>query len=74
MSSKVGPSRSSITEARTTLVVEKELFECMKALAFWERKSLKAVLAESFNKYLDTKQEDYIDRALQTYRSHHNFD
>ena len=41
------------TEARTTIVTKSHQINKLKAIAFWDRKSLKEVFEEAISMYLD---------------------
>ena len=56
-------------EIRTTVVLEEELLDKVKALAFWERKPLKVVFCEALSSLLKSRSEvhgeSYIDSAIE---------
>lgn len=60
-------------EARTTIVLEKNLMEHAKAIAFWERKKLKDILAESIQLFIESKISEegdgYLEKALDSFKS-----
>ena len=58
-------------EARTTLVLEEDLMEKLKAMAFWERLKFKDVMKNAITLYLSSKGEKSIDEALNNFRQHH---
>jgi hypothetical protein len=60
-------------ETRTTFILEVELLELIKALAYWERKSLKQIVKSALKDYLDSKGGEYIKNALNNYRSNESF-
>jgi hypothetical protein len=45
---------------RATLIVQEAHLEKIKALAYWERKKIKDVIAEAFSAYLDDKDVEPI--------------
>lgn len=58
-------------ETRTTIVLEEDLMEKLKAVAFWERLKFKDVVKNAINLYLGSKEEKTIDEALNNFRQHH---
>lgn len=55
-------------ETRTTFILEVELLETVKALAYWERKPLKQIVKAALEEYLDLKDDSYLKNALNSYR------
>jgi len=52
-------------EIRATFIVAKDQLEKLKALAFWERTSIKDVLGAALEKYLQGKKD--LQEAVSTY-------
>lgn len=52
-------------ETRATFIVAKDQLEKIKAVAFWERTSIKDVLGAALDKYLDSKKD--LKEAVSTY-------
>ena len=55
-------------ETRATFIVNEEQLEAIKALAHWERISIKEVLAQAIEEYLATKKRD-LPKAKDSYKS-----
>jgi hypothetical protein len=55
-------------ETRTTFILDIELLELVKALAYWERKPLKQIVKNALKDYLTSKGDQYIENALNDYR------
>jgi NRPS condensation-like uncharacterized protein len=52
-------------ETRATFIVDKDQLEKLKALAHWERSTIKDVLNAALEKYLDGKRD--LKEAISTY-------
>ncbi len=55
--------------ARTTIIMDAGETEKLKALAFWERRSMREIAEEAFKQYFDKKDESHIAKALDCYRN-----
>lgn len=55
-------------ETRATFIINEEQLEAIKALAHWERVSIKEVLAQSIEEYLVTKKRD-LPKAKDSYKT-----
>lgn len=55
-------------ETRATFLVNDDQLKRVKALAYWERVSIKDVLAEALEKHLSSKGKD-VQEALKIYES-----
>ena len=54
-------------ETRATFIVNEEQLESLKALAYWERLSIKEVLAKAIGNYLKSKRDELYE-ASKAYR------
>jgi hypothetical protein len=55
---------------RTTLLISKELLEQIRAIAYWERTTLKHFIEKSFNNSLSQVDKRTMDEALQEYKKY----
>lgn len=63
-SSQIGTKEN---ETRATFIVSEQQLESIKALAYWERLSIKELIAQIIELYLETKNE-VLQTALSSYR------
>lgn len=63
-SSQIGTKEN---ETRATFIVSEQQLESIKALAYWERLSIKELIAHMIEYYLETKGE-ILETALLSYR------
>lgn len=63
-SSQIGTKEN---ETRATFIVSEQQLESIKALAYWERLSIKELIAHMIECYLETKGE-ILETALLSYR------
>ena len=56
------------TESRTTVVLDADLMDKLKAIAYWERLSTKRIFTQAIENFLSTKNERYIKDALKKYQ------
>lgn len=56
-------------ETRATFLVKEASLERLKALAFWKRKDIKAVLNEALDTYFKTQSSSEIKQAEKAYRA-----
>lgn len=56
-------------KSRTTLVLEDDLIEKLKALALWERSTIQETFAKAAELYLNSKDEKLMEEALKLYRA-----
>lgn len=63
-SSKIG---TKIGETRATFIVNEELLDAIKALALWERASIKEVIKEALQDYVEKQDDQKIKQALNFY-------
>jgi len=61
--------RTSEGETRATFIIEELLLNRLKAIAYWERKQIKAVLKEALDLFIKDKGEDYVEHALEEQRN-----
>ena len=54
--------------ARTTLIINKEMYEKIKAVAYWERKQIKDIIEEAFHNVLLRFTEDELEEILAFYK------
>ena len=64
-----GEDNPPIENTRTTLIVNIETYEKIKAVAYWERKSIKDIVEVSFNKILSEYSMDNLEEILNHYRA-----
>lgn len=55
-------------ETRATFIVNEEQLDCIKAMAYWERISIKDVLSQAIDAYLKA-QKQTLPKALEIYRA-----
>lgn len=55
-------------ETRATFIINEEQLETLKALAYWERLSIKDVLSQALTDYMEAKRKD-IGKAMASYKS-----
>lgn len=55
-------------ETRATFIVNEELLEKVKAIAYLNRTQIKSVIHEALLLYLDNQEEDVVNQAIQLYR------
>ena len=63
-SSQIGTKEN---DTRATFIVSEQQLESIKALAYWERLSIKELIAHMIECYLETKSE-VLETALLSYR------
>lgn len=54
-------------QIRTSFILEKALFEKIKAVAFWERITITKLIKKSIHEYLDRQDEKEIEKAIHIY-------
>lgn len=54
-------------ETRATFIVNEDYLEALKALAFWDRVSIKDVLGEALKTLVDSRKKD-LSKALESYK------
>jgi hypothetical protein len=57
-------SQKEVGETRATFIIEETLLKKVKAVAYWERKQIKAVLHEALTSFVKDKGDMYIEQAL----------
>lgn len=62
------PKNPEKTEARTTFILDTELLERLKALAYWERLPAKAIVKDALEQYLSSKGETYVEKAVKKFQ------
>lgn len=55
-------------ETRATFIVKENTLETFKALAFWERKQIKAMMQEAMDAYIATRTAAQIKQAENAYK------
>ncbi|MGK5593759.1 MAG: hypothetical protein ACSNEK_00175 [Parachlamydiaceae bacterium] len=55
------------TSSRTTIFLDTATHETLKAIAYWERRSLTSVIKESLQAYIENKGTKYIEEAEKSY-------
>lgn len=61
------PSPSPVT-TKVTLRLSNELVEKIKALAYWERKSMTEVYIDAFDSHFDKLGSDHMEMAIDSYK------
>ena len=59
--------RNKVIETRTTLRLDVDILEDMRAVAYWERKPMKKVLSEALDAFFSEKGEKYMQDARKNY-------
>lgn len=54
---------------RTTLIVNRDTYEKIKAIAYWERKSIKDVIEDGFQYILSKYPSEQIAKICETFKS-----
>lgn len=65
------PSNKEVTkegECRATFIVNEEMLEILKALAYWERRQIKDMLKQALENYIDNWNYLEVIDALTNYR------
>lgn len=65
----VSRDRTNEGETRATFIIEELLLNRLKAIAYWERKQIKAVLKEALDLFIKKKGEAYVAHALEEQRN-----
>lgn len=52
------------SDVRSTMIFNAYHLDRLRALAYWERKSMKSVLEDALSSYFGLKGEDYVEKAL----------
>lgn len=55
-------------EKRATFIIDKDLLEKLKAVAFWERENIKKILNDAISEYIERKGKMFIEEALMKFR------
>lgn len=55
-------------ECRATFIVNEEMLEILKALAYWERRQIKDMLKQALENYIDNWNYHEVIHALTNYR------
>lgn len=62
--SKIG---TKIGETRATFIVNEELLDAIKAIAIWDRASIKEVIHEALQEYIEKQPDKKMKQALDFY-------
>lgn len=62
--SKIG---TKIGETRATFIVNEELLDAIKAIAVWDRASIKEIINEALQEYIEKQPETKMKQALDFY-------
>ncbi|HAF30439.1 MAG TPA: hypothetical protein DCG75_15460 [Bacteroidales bacterium] len=60
--------KEKIEYARTTLIINKQMYEKIKAVAYWERKQIKDIIEEAFKNILSRFSENELEEILEFYK------
>lgn len=55
-------------EVRTTVLIEADIIEKIRAFAYWDRKLFKDIVNESMSKYIASKDPEDVQKAINSYR------
>lgn len=61
-------SNKSKNVVRTTFLIDKELIEKLKALAYWERQTITTIITQALQQFLESKNTDYLKEALENFQ------
>ncbi len=61
---------ASTLEKKTSFIIEKDVLDKIKALAYWERKTVKNILKECIDQFFTLKDRTYIQEAIENYHNH----
>lgn len=56
------------SEQRTSIYLDADLLEKLKAIAFWERSLIKLEIEAAIDQYINSKDPEMIEKALQCFR------
>ena len=56
-------------DIRTTVVLDSDLLEIVKAISYWERKSLRQIITESLNKKISSIDPKSLKTAIDNYKN-----
>ncbi len=65
---KVGRPRTTSEETRTTFILEENLLEKVRAVAWWERKPVKELVFDALTAHIDSKGKTAVNTAIREYR------
>ncbi|NGX51413.1 MAG: hypothetical protein K1060chlam2_01279 [Chlamydiae bacterium] len=57
-----------ILEERTSIMLQSELLERLRAMAFWERSTIKTEVENAIKRYLNEKGDTIVEKALKHFR------
>lgn len=66
--SKTSQIGTKAGETRATFIIDEDQLEKIKALAYWERTSIKEILAEAIENFLKEKKGE-VSKAVTSYKS-----
>jgi hypothetical protein len=55
-------------ETKATFVISIDQLEKLRAIAFWDRASIKEILSDALSKYFDGRDEEQIERAIKSFK------
>ena len=61
------PPEKKQQTVRTTLIVDEEILNTIKAIAYWERKTVTALFTELMTDFINTHSKSYLKTALNGY-------
>jgi len=59
---------NEVEQTRTTLIVNIDTYEKIKAIAYWERKQIKDIVEKSFNLVLNLYNSEELTQMLESYK------
>lgn len=60
-------STSNVRQSRATFIMDGEILNLLRAVAYWERKQIKTVLHEALKAHFELKGSEYVKDALKNY-------
>ena len=60
-------SSTNSGQSRATFIMDEEILNLVRAVAYWERKQIKTVLHEALKAHFELKGSEYVKDALKNY-------
>ena len=64
---QINQDSNNINIVRTTILLDYEIYNKIKALAFWERKTIKVIIEDSLINILSNYEEEKLNEILEFY-------
>lgn len=55
-------------EERTSIIMDAELLEKLRAIVYWDRTTIKTEIENAIQSYLDAKEDGIVDQAVKHFR------